>query len=162
MALWKLFVASMWFKLYYHMVSNMLVAHTILFWRLLLLVAVWRAERSSSERSCAACRRVETTGVLLPTPCHASCSALAGEWKPQRCSCRRHAMRPAQPLPASGNVPDDQGTSTLIMKEGSIGWWWCTGVMPSDRRRLLLGANRSALTLIQQSHTQLILVSSSN
>jgi hypothetical protein len=52
-------------------------------------------------------------------------------------------------------------TSTLSMKEGMIGWWWCTGVTPSNHCRLLLGANRSALTLVQQSHTQLILVSRS-
>jgi hypothetical protein len=31
MALWKLFVASMWFILYFRMVSNMLVAHSMLF-----------------------------------------------------------------------------------------------------------------------------------
>jgi hypothetical protein len=61
------------------MVSNMLVAHSMLFGRLLLLDAVRRAERSSSERSGASRRRVATTAVFLPAPipCHASsCSAL--------------------------------------------------------------------------------------
>jgi hypothetical protein len=49
-------------------------------------------------------------------------------------------------------------TSTLSMKEGTIWWWWCTGVTPSDRRRLLLGANRSALNLVQQSLSRFWLV----
>jgi hypothetical protein len=78
--LWNLCVASMRFKLKFHMISNMLVAHSMLF-GLLLLDAVWRAERSSSERRSAAPRQVATTMAFLPAgmsfPCHASsCSAL--------------------------------------------------------------------------------------
>jgi hypothetical protein len=86
-------VASMWFKLYFHMVSNMLVAHSILFWQFLLLVAVWRKDQAVR-----------------------GAAQLPGEWQLQRCSCRRHAMRPpAQPsLPPLHLYFEKEGGATVL------------------------------------------------